>query len=83
MFAAREVAKGGAGHATQPDQLQQFVRRHRVRVVPRKEVEDAAWTQHRIDAATLEHDTDAAGERGMVSLRVETEHPDVPPDGRR
>ena len=75
LLAAREVAPGGGSHGGQAHQVEQALRRQGVGVVGAEEVEDPARPEHRVDAAPLEHDADAARQRGMVGHRVEPEHP--------
>ena len=74
LLAAREVAPGSGGDRTQPDEVEQLVGRHRLGVVAGEEVEDAARPQHGVHAAALEHDPDAAAERGVVGHGIEPEH---------
>ena len=73
LLAAREVTPGCAGDRTQPHEVEQLVRRHRLGVVAGEEVEDTARPQHGIDAAALEHHPDAAAERSVVGEGVEPE----------
>ena len=81
MLAAREVAPGGGRDGAQADEVEQLVRGHGIRVEAGEEVEDPARPQHRVHATALEHDADAAGERGMVGNGIESEDPYVARDG--
>ena len=73
LLAAREVAPGRAGDRTQPHEVEELVHGHRFGVVAGEEVEDPARPQHGIDAAALEHDPDAAAERGVVGDGTESQ----------
>ena len=75
LLAARQVAPGRGGDGTQPDEVEQLVRGHRLGVVAGEEVEHAARPEHGVHAAPLEHDPDATAERGVVGHRVQPEHP--------
>ena len=81
LLAAREVAPGRGGDRAQADEVEQLVGWHGVGVVPPEQVDDPARTEHRVDAAALEHDADAAGEGGVVADGVEPE--DAHRAGRR
>ena len=74
LLAAREVAPGRAGHAPQPDQVEQLLRRDGRRVVAGEELQHPARAEHGVHAATLEHDPDPPAERGVVVLGTEPEH---------
>ncbi len=75
LLAAREVAPGRGGDRAQADEVEQLVGWHGVGVVPPEQVDDPARTEHRIDAAALEHDADATGEGGVVADGVHPEDP--------
>ena len=81
LLAAREVAPGRGRDGAQADEVEQLVRGHGIGVVAREQVEDPARPEHRVDAAALEHDADAAGERGVVGDGIEPEDPHVAGDG--
>ena len=75
LLTTREVAPGRGGHAAQPDEVEQLLRRDGRRVVAGEELQDAAGTQHGVDATALEHDPHPATERGVVGLGIEAQHP--------
>ena len=70
-----------ASTAVEAHQVEQLARRQRVGVVGAEEVEHPARPEHGVDAAALEHDADAPGERRVVGDGVEPEHPDLSGDG--
>ena len=81
LLAAREMAPGGGRDGAQADQVEQLVRGSGIRVVAGEEVEDPARPEHRVHATALEHDTDAARERGVVGHGIQPEDPYVAGDG--
>ncbi len=80
MLAAREMAPRSGRDGAQADQVQQLVRGQRIPVVAREEVDDPARSQHRVDAAALEHHADAPGERGVLGHGIEPEDAHVARD---
>ena len=79
LLAAGEMAPRAWRPRAQRHQVEQGVGGERVRVVGGEEVEDPARAEHRVDAAPLQHDADAAGQPVVVGDRVEPEHRDAPP----
>ncbi len=73
LLPAREVPPGRGGHRAEADEVEQVGRWEGVDVVAGEEVQDAARPEHRVHAPALEHDADAAAERGVVGDGVEPE----------
>ena len=62
---------GVAATAPQPEQVEQVLGADGIGVVVGEELEDAAWAEHGVDAAPLEHDADAPRERPVLGVGVE------------